>query len=75
MNANDNKKFSVSLNKKNFPIIVHFNGKKLNKPWLFNSTVKFKSDYWKYRNKTIYKRIVADDITYKSFFKIFKTLF
>ena len=79
LNIKKNRYHYPSLTEKNEPIIIHFNGGLLNKPWLFESKVKFKSDYWKYRNKTMYRTIFADDFTLKDNLKrflknFFKTL-
>lgn len=41
------------------PVIVHFTGSE--KPWLLNYTGPFKREYWRYRNKTLFKSVLSDD--------------
>ena len=66
-NIYNNQLSNNILNKKIKPVIIHFNGG--NKPWKFESLGRYKKIYWHYRNKTKFKRRVADDFLYKKIFK------
>lgn len=43
------------------PAIIHFTGSM--KPWHIRSAHPFKRQYWNFRNKTVFKRPVADDFS------------
>jgi len=46
----------------NQPIVIHFTGS--GKPWHLNNIHPYKKLYWRYRNKTVYKAYVPDDLTF-----------
>lgn len=42
------------------PVVVHFTGS--SKPWHLSNKHPYKSLYWKYRNRTCYKKYITDDL-------------
>ena len=73
LNAKFNNQLNNNiLNKKIKPVIIHFNGG--NKPWKFESLGEYKKRYWEYRNKTKFKRRIADNFSYTTFLKKVKRI-
>ena len=51
----------VLANARERPVIIHFSGSA--KPWLFRRKHAYRHLYWKYRNRTPFRRHLSEDLT------------